>query len=364
MVSVVCLVPRLPPATDGVGDYALNLARQLLQEHDIQTHFIVCDYTWTGAKQIDNFPISQLSISTPQALSSLLLEVRANIILLHYVGYGYAKRGCPSWLIDGLKNWCTIGSHRKLVTMFHEVYAAGNPPWTSSFWLFWLQKKLATDLVRLSDRILTNKQRYAKILFELSSGKHRDIAVMPVFSNIGEPEHIRPLLERQPLLVIFGGKSKRTKAYSESGSKIKALCQKLEIEKIIDIGPSIELSLSDLDGVSIKEMGKLPTEEIGQIFSDCRVGFLDYNPDFLAKSGIFAAYCAYGMLPVNAWSGGSSIDGIESGRHYWIAREHYRNTDSPNQIQAIADNARTWYQTHSLPLQAQTFATHLQLSRF
>jgi hypothetical protein len=67
--------------------------------------------------------------------------------------------------------------------MFHELYAFG-PPWTSSFWLSALQKNLAMRLARLSDRILTSRQNYAKSLYDLSSGKHTQIPTLPVFSTL------------------------------------------------------------------------------------------------------------------------------------------------------------------------------------
>lgn len=366
--KTVQIVPRLPPATDGVGDYAFNLAQQLRQDHNIQTHFIVGeratprlrrDRTWSEENTIDGFTVSQLSVPTAEALFSLLLEKQAHTVLLHYVGYGYAKRGCPTWLVDGLKTWRTVSTSRKLVTMFHEVYAAGEPPWTSAFWLFWWQKKLATSLVQLSDRILTSKQLYSEILSGLSQGKHRDIPAIPVFSNIGEPKQIACLSERQPWLVVFGGSNNRKRAYLESRSKISSVCQILGIEKIIDIGKSTELSLSNIDGIPLVETGKLSVEQIDEIFSNSRAGYLNYNPDYLAKSGIFAAYCAYGMLPVSARSSHSSIDGIESGKHYLIAPEKQQKSISLQQVQAIANNAYAWYQNHRLKAQAEIFANRI-----
>jgi hypothetical protein len=35
------IVPRLHPRIDGVGDYALSLARQLRHDYGIDTHFII-----------------------------------------------------------------------------------------------------------------------------------------------------------------------------------------------------------------------------------------------------------------------------------------------------------------------------------
>ncbi|HYX18488.1 MAG TPA: hypothetical protein VE944_29820 [Nostoc sp.] len=81
-------------------------------------------------------------------------------ILLYYVGYGYAQRGCPVWLVDGLERWKNLFPKRSLVTMFHEI-SASVPPWTSAFWLSSLQRSLAARLAQMSDRCITSKQLYA-----------------------------------------------------------------------------------------------------------------------------------------------------------------------------------------------------------
>jgi hypothetical protein len=38
-MEIIQVVPMLPPAIDGLGDYALNLARQLRREFNQETHF-------------------------------------------------------------------------------------------------------------------------------------------------------------------------------------------------------------------------------------------------------------------------------------------------------------------------------------
>ena len=359
MKQILQIVPRLPPAINGVGDYSLNLANQLRQDHNIQTHFVVCDRNWSGEKTINDFPISQLTNSTSEALVAKLSQLQINDLLLHYVGYGYAKRGCPTWLVDGLKSWRDSNDRKRLVTMFHEVYAAGRPPWTSAFWLFWYQKKLAKDLVKLSDRILTNKQLYSEILGNLSQESHLSIPVMPVFSNIGEPQKISKLSQRQPWLVIFGGKNNRARAYTESSSKISHICQLFGINKIIDIGASTGLGLTNINGVSIIEKGKLSNQEIQEIFLNSTVGFLDYNPDYLAKSGIFAAYAAHGMLIMNSKGSGHKIDDLQSGKHYLMAESLAQSKSQIEEAQAIVNNTYAWYQEHNLASQAQIFAAQI-----
>src|ERR1041385_7558181 len=146
---IISIVPRLPPAVDGLGDYALSLARHLYNDFDIKTHFVVCDPIWVEKSEVEGFSISCLTNRSPSALlSSLAVANPTIIVLLHYVGYGYARRGAPSWLIDGLERWHRSNGAARILTMFHELYAKG-PVWTSSFWLSPLQKHLAARLAWL-----------------------------------------------------------------------------------------------------------------------------------------------------------------------------------------------------------------------
>ncbi len=355
---VTCVVPRLPPAIDGVGDYALNLAQQLRQDFGIQTHFVITDPNWAEATSIEEFPLSHLSENSVESFLSVLPN-NSTQVLLHYVGYGYAKRGCPFWLVDALERWRTARTNRGLVTMFHEIYAGGRPPWTSAFWLSSVQKSLAARLARLSDRCLTSKQFYAEILHKLSRGQHKEIPAMPVFSSIAEPQQVPPLAKRQRHLVVFGGSSNRLQVYRNSSAMLSCTCELLGIEKILDIGPPVDLSLSSFKSVPIVEMGKQPAAKISEILLNSQVGFLNYNPDYLAKSTIFAAYCAHGLLPISAHRSTFPIDGIEPQKHYWLSDEQTAECKSGAELQAIANNAHTWYKTHNLSEQAKVFATHL-----
>lgn len=352
---VLSIVPRLPPAIDGVGDYALSLAHQLLQEFGVKTHFVISDLIWRRESQVEVLTVSQLNAHTTTSFLALLQSSSSTAILLHYVGYGYAKRGCPKWLIEGLENWKAKNPEARLITMFHEVYASG-PFWTSAFWLSPLQKNLATRLAKLSDRILTSKQLYAELLCELAPKHHSQIPVLPVFSTVGEPTQVLPLAERAPQLVVFGGRASRLRVYRESIDTLIKICQTLGIKKVLDIGPPTGLNLSFTKEVVVVERGALPAAEISQILSHSLAGFLTYHPGFLAKSTIFAAYCAHGVLPINSAKKCKSADGIEAGKHYC-------SPDIPNTalkdlvaMQAIAENAYSWYQAHNLKAQAKVFA--------
>src|SRR2546429_1310848 len=161
---LVQIVPRLPPATDGLGDYALNLARELHVNFGIESRFIVCDPTWIGKDEVEGFSTHQLKDCSADSLKSILLNLKPfSAVLLHYVGYGYARRGAPVWLVNGLGRWSKYRSDTRLLMMFHEISASG-PFWTSAFWLSPLQRHLAARLAQLSDGCLTNMQIHADII--------------------------------------------------------------------------------------------------------------------------------------------------------------------------------------------------------
>ncbi|MDT5062887.1 MAG: hypothetical protein QOH63_3346 [Acidobacteriota bacterium] len=360
-MDIISIIPRLPPATDGLGDYGLNLACQLRNDFGVESHFIVSDTNWIGEGEVKGFSISKLaSRSAVALLSNLTNSEPLCTVLLHYVGYGYARRGAPVWLVDGLEKWRTGNEEARLLTMFHEVYASG-PLWTSAFWLSSLQKHLAARLSRLSDACLTSRQGYAEILNALSRNKHNSIATLPVFSNIGEPEQTPPLLkDRRRRLVVFGGRSNRLRVYENSLAALEKVCRALAIEEIFDVGPPTGLVVSQINSVPVIEMGERPAAEISDLLSDAVAGFFDYNTAYLAKSTIFAAYSAHRLIPISAsCDAAAQVDGLEARKHYWAANSHDK-TLSLADGQEIADNAYAWYQAHKLSEHVKTFAGEIR----
>jgi hypothetical protein len=357
--QITVIVPRLPPAIDGVGDYGLNLAKQMRQDFGVITEFVIGDANWSGEDVVEGFTVKQVADCSRSALLDLLPNDQNSeqIVLLHYVGYGYARRGCPIWLVEGLEKWRKGSNNRRLVTMFHEIYAFG-PIWNSQFWTSPLQRNLAARLVRLSDRTLTSKQGYADIIHKFSQGKHSDIPTLPVFSNVGEPEYLTPLSERYRRLVIFGGGGTRSRVYARSQLALQRTCQELEIEEILDIGPALKFEISPVNNIPVTCLGIKSAQEISSILSSSLVGFFNYHPEYLTKSTIFAAYCAHKVLPVGTWYEGRDLDGLVAGKHYLLGDKYEHKMDlSTGQI--VADNAYNWYRKHNLSAQSQTFVNYL-----
>ncbi len=358
-MSIISIVPRLSPAIDGVGDYALRLAHQLEKTAQTKTHFIVGDPQWDESAVVEGFTARRVESRSVVALWSALTELPlGTTILLHYVGHGYAKRGCPRWLVQTLEHWQRAHPQTRLVTMFHELYAVGLP-WQYDFWFSLTQQNLAARIAKLSDRALTSTQRYANSLNRLSQGKHAQVPTLPIFSNMGEPPTVLPLAQRQPRLIVFGQHHTKARVYRECLANLASVCRALNLKEIWDLGPSTGLGLTAIQNIPIVEMGSRSPAEISAILATSAAGFLHYDPRRLAKSGIFAAYCAHGLLPVNYQRAPQIIDGLAEGTHYWTpptAVIRATATPSEDKFQAIATHAYDWYQTHRLDRQAITFA--------
>ncbi|OLP18784.1 hypothetical protein BST81_08575 [Leptolyngbya sp. 'hensonii'] len=354
---ILQIVPRLPPVLDGIGDYSTAVARCLRQNWGRDTHFIVGDPTWPPTEaEFQTWPLAERSVP---ALLQALEGAGPGPVILHYVSYGYARRGCPFWLVNGLEQWKRMTPNAQLVTMFHEVYAYDvGPPWTSSFWLSPLQRQLAIRLGFLSDRAMTNRQHYAQMVETLTQGHQQQIPALPVFSTVGEPTDLAPLIDRPRRLVVFGSRISRRRVYERGTAALAALCHQLGIREVWDIGSSVDLNLAGLLPIPIVETGCLPIEAISPVMQQAIAGFFDYHTEYLGKSTIFAAYCAHRLIPIGLYYSPEIRDDLVSGQQYWLADRPLGDL-TLEMGQAIADRAHHWYQAHRLEEHAKVLVTLL-----
>jgi hypothetical protein len=188
---------------------------------------------------------------------------------------------------------------------------------------------------------------------------------------MGEPETLKPLLDRERRLVIFGQGGNKMRAY-ESSAAIRAVCKMLDIKEIWDIGPSAGVPES-VAGLPVISIGEKSTKEIGEILMNSIAGCLSYRHDRLGKSSIFASYCAYGVLPINVNCQFDRILGADyksetASGFRLVSGEHYVRADNPkdllqsslSRLQEIADSSNSWYKTHTLSVQSKTFFKHLE----
>ena len=331
-MRVVHVVPHLPSAIEGVGGYAAALGRALAAG-GVGSCFL-------GAAALER---------RPAAMAHQLSALGAAVVLLHYVNYGYAPRGCPWWLVRGVARWRAGGPGRRLVTYFHEVYASG-PPWRSSFWSSPLQRHLAARLLRASDGAATSLALYGRILARWRPPA--PVMVTPVFSTVGDPAAVPPPTERRPrTMLVFGGAGNRRRAYGELRGALIAACRGLEVAEIVDLGPSLAADLpARLDGLPVRALGTLPAAAAGEVLLRSYAGFLGYPAALLPKSTVFAAYCAHGVVPVCAWPRRWRGPAAAPPPCWQPGRE-----PAPADPDGLAARARAWYGEHDLAHQAVRF---------
>lgn len=366
MTALVQVVPSLPLPEEGVGSYALGLARALAERHGIESRFVVGDPAWRGPAP-DGLEAAPVRERSAAALAEAL---GAGPVLLHYANYGYQRRGCPRWLVEGLSR---DAGRRRLVAVFHEVYASG-PPWTSSFWLSPVQRRLAAAVARRAAALVTSLDLYAAALGRWVPRER--IALLPVFSTVGEPAAPPPLATRVPRLVVFGGPGVRARAWRRPEA-LAAACRALEVEEVADVGPGAGAPAA-IAGRPVTRLGSLPAAEVSRLLAASLAGFMVYPPDFLPKSTIFAAYCAHGLLPVCSWarparrglprrgraelpsarrpeSPESDFEVPGAGAHDGLWWSPDGPAPAPAEAQELAAAARAWYLSHALPLQAERY---------
>jgi len=295
--KIIHITDAIPFHNGGVSDYSYLISKGLKEKFDIETFFVTCnaftDYDTSVFKNITNiYKEKNLYATVKNIVNDNFRDNEKIDIILEYVPHAYEKRGCPFWLLSELKKIKKNLPNINLLTMFHELYATSSNPKTSTFWLQGVQKYITFSIAKLCDSIFTNTMDYQN---KLSHKNKMKIVLQPVFSNIPKNRSEQSFDNRKEQIVIFGSHPSRLKVYDKL-DELNMICKKLNIKKIIDIGPgAIEISFND---IAYEIKGKLSVEEISTLFNESKFGLINYKQMPIEKSGIFAAYISFGVIPI------------------------------------------------------------------
>ena len=340
------IVPRVSVNPDGVTDYAFNLANALGANHGLTTVFAPAEPSQASRK--GEFEIASIAdAGTPPAEPAH--------VILHYVNYGYQKRGLPFWLVPILcRVRKTLGG--RLVVIFHELFATG-PPWKSEFWLQPLQKRIARDVARLADGMLVSSESMRQMLEQLAPGL--DVVVHPVPSAFGEPTlDGAQLCERDNhRWLICGGTQvieRSLRSFVRITGKIPA---NISPRKLVVLGgmenQSVREILTSMTEIKCEYYPAVSSDVASQILSSCAFGWLDYftagrvNSDLLLKSSSFANMCAHAVVCVTPdASAAISLEGDALPGPFPITQAD-ANVPSESQRPEIARRIYGWYHRHA-----------------
>jgi hypothetical protein len=277
--AILQIVPKVSDDLDGVGDYARTLAKRFESDHGIKTMFAAGN----------EMPVS-----------------KSERVILHYVNYGYQRRGVPFRLLSILRKM-RHDTRGRLVTIFHELYASG-PPWRSAFWLRPLQIHVAREIARLSDAGIVSDESSLQELHRLCS--NLSVFAQPIFSAFGEPDLLpAQIAERDPhRWVICGGTGlveRSLRSFSRAAQIVPGECSPRELFVLGGKdNPAARSLIVDLAPIRVEYRPQIGADEASQILSTCAFAWLDYfhrpdvRSDAILKSSSFAALCAHGVVAV------------------------------------------------------------------
>jgi hypothetical protein len=327
---VLHLLTALPPVVCGVGDYGVCLNRKLAEDYGMTPRL----YT----------PPSGDSAGAKSA--SLRSELQsADAVILEYANYGYQRYGIPYWLLQALSQWKTSG--KRLVTVFHELYAVGKP-WSTAFWTSPPQRYVTRELALLSDGMITTTDRHAEILRSWEA--KIDVRVLPVPSNVGEIRVLPVAESREIELIVFGLAGTRKRVYLQNEANWARIRSVMRNVTVHDIGPPVDLPLAELTGLPCVAHGHVPAPELSAMLGTARWGIVDYYQSTLEKSGVFAAYCAHGVVPIVLRHSTPAGSTLKEGRHFLTPFCCELINGKPSEL---SQSVHQWYAGHAMAKHAR-----------
>jgi hypothetical protein len=360
MTNLLQILPRVPPAVCGIGDYAWGIARGLRDDHAIHSQFLSAGTSWSVPQCETEFPVSRVSSLTASSLVDFVQgQQEVDAIVLHMSSYGYQKRAVPLWMASAWQRLARFPQRPRMIAMFHELYASG-PVRSSAFWLQPLQKWVLRRLARASDALRTNRQSYADWLLGVPGLQTNQVEVMPVHSNFGEPELLPSLKQREPAMAMFASGIHSGESMETVLGRAAACCRRFGLSRLHLIGWKKDIDETGL-GVEVVRHGFLEATEISRLLLNCRMAYTAYSPLHFGKSGVVAAFAAHGLVVITQGRSPELPDGLEDGRNVLHeASLSERQSPTAEGLDLIGRNLRTWYDAHSLAANVRSYAAQIR----
>jgi hypothetical protein len=344
--TLLQIVPKVPGGIDGVGDYALTIAKKLREKFGCDTVFAA--FKASSAENPGGFEVLPLDGLLQQSIQEY------DHVLLHYVNYGFQKRGVPLRLLTILRA-LVEQHHGRMVTIFHELYASG-PPWKSAFWLRPLQIHLAKAVARLSDTCIVSSDNFFSELKRVVPGAR--VQLHPVPSGLEEPSlSSNQIVDRDPhRWAIVGGTALVQRSLRSFCRLNHRIPDSIAPRNLFVLGgnenPATRSLLVDF-AVRSDYRPRIAAIEASEILQTCSFAWFDYfhRPDIqtlvILKSSAFAAVCAHAVIPVFPHRGSAiSLGSDRLPGPFFVEPDRSEIPDAQGRG-AIASDVYDWYQRHA-----------------
>ncbi len=313
---MVFIIPQLPPAVCGLGDYSTLLLSNLKLAR--RPHILVAN----GAAET-NAANPELSVEQLERSSSSLVrkleEIGASHVVLEYVGYGYQSRCCPLWLLNGLRKWRLRNPEGRLLLMLMELWFA--PAWWKpDFLLQHLHRRALQKLAATADRVFVSTDGYARMIQDcVPPGRLR---IVPVGTNILPVASPGSVPRKAGHWILFGRQGSRIVALE----KLLPWLSKLRAAghvSLVQVAGAREndgfnrtedrLLASALPSEAYEILGRIPSAELSRLMLEAEVGLYSQGAGAYTKSTIFMAYASHGLNILSL-----DMRGIKEPPHCWV----------------------------------------------
>lgn len=303
-MNILFITNHLPPIVDGVGDYTYNLAREFAG-HGHNVHVIcrankeICkDYRGITVVPV----IKNWNKTAGKQIVAYIRQYHVDVVSLQYVPHGFHPKGLPFGLVAVLKEIKKTGV--KVMTFCHEVSVEYQHGTIKQRLLEMLMKYVTKSILHLSDYVGTSIVYYHNMIQRLCAS-HRDIAIIPIVSNIPVMGHTQEELSKlrntiapkgEHIIAFFGMRDTAT-----SIAAIKKLQDEGQRIKVLFIGKTPACMADKLPSGSYKT-GILDTKDIYKYFlvTDIMVLPEDNISGCSFKSGSLAAAMRAGLPIITA----------------------------------------------------------------
>jgi hypothetical protein len=353
VTSVLQIVPQRPGSFDGVGDYALGLAKALSTHHGYETIFAVLQPTETTMKEQFRI-VSGLK-------SALDCAESCDHVILHYANYGYQPRGVP-FRLRNFARQLRAKLRGRWITALHELYAFG-PPWTSAFWLYPLQVRIAHDMIDIADACFVSSDVIEQAVHAHDAQK--PVRLAPVMSNFGEPPDVKLDSKLVRRWVICGGTQlilRSLRSFVAVHPKIPPVYLPDQLDVVggresDGVRDVVRLLRRNLREVTCRYYPEIDASAASEILRGCSFAWIDYFgkgkvwPGMILKSGSFAACCAHGVVPVLSHSEPPVVPG--DAFPFWsFVTPRAARFPEPDQLDGIGQRLQAWYHRHASAVSA------------
>jgi len=265
---------------------------------------------------------------------------RNTSILLEFTPLAYSRSGLSWLLLLQVLRWRLSGY--RVITYFHELPFSNGSGFKKQLAVS-LQQAHCLFLAAVSAHSLVNQQQGRRWL-QLLCGSHR-LSFLPTCSNVGESDSVATPANRPLQVVVFGSPGKRRHAHAlvaSLGGYRRLFGANVNV---IDIGEPLDLPWELVSEVNV--LGSLPSTEIQVHLLASRFGFFYAEPNQFSKSGVYAAYCAHGVIPVMAHTAPGMPSCYLTPEDITTSSQRFLNPE------VVWTSSRQWYQEFSVSASAK-----------